>query len=167
MTDAAAFRACYADWKLIKTRSVVQIVLEIPVEQSGLAYEVLGGMPQPGKEIWCGVARLAETKESAQKPRPQDTDENPTERPGGAASKSWHEMPASQQAAILCGDAAFQRFLVEHYDGVMMDSEDAARVVRQLCNVHSRAELNTNNEAAMKWKGLVLDYRGWMRGAVA
>ena len=38
---AAAFRASYSDWKLIKTRSVVQIVFEVPLEAADEAYQVL------------------------------------------------------------------------------------------------------------------------------
>jgi hypothetical protein len=61
---AAAFRASYADWKLIKTRSVVQIILEVPLESADAAYKVLGGMPNFGAEQWMAVARLSpEAKE--------------------------------------------------------------------------------------------------------
>ncbi len=54
----AAFRATYADIKLIKTRQCVQIVFELPIEQFDAAYEVLGGMPLPGKERWFGIAAI-------------------------------------------------------------------------------------------------------------
>ena len=58
MTQAAAFQGNYSDWKLIRTRGVVQVVIEVPIEHSGLAYDVLGGMPQPGDEIQVAVARI-------------------------------------------------------------------------------------------------------------
>lgn len=58
MTEPAAFSANYADWKVIKTRRVVQIVLEVPLEAAGHAYNVLGGMPNFGSEDWFAVARL-------------------------------------------------------------------------------------------------------------
>lgn len=58
MTDTAAFSATYSDWKLIKTRGVVQIVLEVPLKAAGHAYNVLGGMPDYENEKWVGVARL-------------------------------------------------------------------------------------------------------------
>jgi hypothetical protein len=45
MNSPAAFRGTYADWKLVKTRAVVQIVFEVPLEDSDAAYEILGGMP--------------------------------------------------------------------------------------------------------------------------
>ena len=36
MTDAIAITGTYADFKLIKTRSAAQIVVEIPIEGAGL-----------------------------------------------------------------------------------------------------------------------------------
>ena len=53
-----AFQATYSDFKLVKTRKVVQIVLEVPLEAAGHAYNVLGGMPTFGNEQWFAVARL-------------------------------------------------------------------------------------------------------------
>jgi hypothetical protein len=57
---AAIFRASYSDWKLIRTRKCVQIILEVPLE-GGLAhaaYAALGGMPDPAAETWVAVAHL-------------------------------------------------------------------------------------------------------------
>lgn len=58
MTDPAAFSATYSDWKVIKTRQVVQIILEVPLKAAGHAYNVLGGMPDFENEGWVAVARL-------------------------------------------------------------------------------------------------------------
>jgi hypothetical protein len=60
MSEKAAFRATYSDFKYIKTRSCVQIIFEVPIEASNEAYEILGGVPKPGAEIWCAIARLVE-----------------------------------------------------------------------------------------------------------
>lgn len=58
MSAPAAFQATYSDWKLIRSRKVVQICLEVPIEAAGQAYNALGGMPNPASEVWVGVARL-------------------------------------------------------------------------------------------------------------
>ena len=58
MTDKATFSATYSDWKVVKTRCVVQIVFEVPLEAAGHAYNVLNGMPRFGKEEWFAIARL-------------------------------------------------------------------------------------------------------------
>lgn len=58
MTDEAAFQATYSDVKFIKTRQVVQFIFEVPIEDATRAMEMLGGMPNPAAEVWCGIARL-------------------------------------------------------------------------------------------------------------
>lgn len=165
----AAFQATYSDWKLIRTRKVVQIVFEIPVEQSGLAYEVLGGMPRPDSEVWCAIARLKQQKESAAEPRPSSHAPHAT---GGAHSKGWHELSPSQQAGVLSNEHPFYLFIYNHprtpkelqafADAAATMNESCARIIRSLCGVKSRSDLNTNNEAAMKWRVIVSDYRAWM-----
>jgi hypothetical protein len=56
--EAAMFTATYADWRIIKTRSTVAIVFEVPIEASGHAYNVLGGMPRFGSDKWFAIARM-------------------------------------------------------------------------------------------------------------
>lgn len=58
MENPAAFSATYSDWKVLKTRQVVQIVLEVPLKAAGHAYNVLGGMPNFEAEQWVAVAPL-------------------------------------------------------------------------------------------------------------
>lgn len=165
---AAAFKATYSDWKLIRTRKVVQIVFEVPVESAGLAYEVLGGMPRPDSEVWCAVARLDPTKESAAQPRPSPTTA-PTST-GGAHHKSFHEMSAAQQAGILCNEPRFAKFLMErrrsHWSVAAEATETperAAVAVRDICVVKSRAEIDKNEGATFRWRTLVSDYRAWIQ----
>lgn len=65
MSEAAAFSAEYADWKIIKTRKVVSISFEVPLEAAHHAYNVLGGMPNFGNEQWFAIARLNKESERA------------------------------------------------------------------------------------------------------
>jgi hypothetical protein len=62
MDKPAAFSATYSDWRVVKGRKVVQIILEVPLEAAGHAYNVLGGMPTFGAEQWFAVARLQKTE---------------------------------------------------------------------------------------------------------
>src|SRR5256885_2153532 len=94
---AAAFQACFTDWKLIRGRKCVQIVLEVPVEAADEAYQVLGGMPDPGRFVWCAVAGLVEPA-AADKPVKPRVKVAPDKR-------------LAQQAGILCADPLFQKFL--------------------------------------------------------
>jgi hypothetical protein len=56
--EPAAFGAEYVDFKLIKTRSTVQVVFEIPLGAADHAWKVLGGMPSQGESTWFGIARM-------------------------------------------------------------------------------------------------------------
>ena len=65
MTTPAAFSASYSDWRIVKGRKVVQIVLEVPLEAAHHAYNVLGGMPSLGSEQWFAVARMKKEADDA------------------------------------------------------------------------------------------------------
>lgn len=149
MSEPAAFRATYSDFRLIKGRKVVQFVFEVPIEESNKAFQALGGMPDPGSSVWCAVARLVNpTEETSHKSPPSP---EPAMR-----KKSWHEMEPSQQAGVLCADASFMKFLKVEYE------ESAASVVRRHCRVTSRSDIKAGTAAAKIWKDLVYDYRAWV-----
>lgn len=72
--------------------------------------------------------------------------------------------PLSRQAAMICGEGAFRRFLAEVYGyGGLQTAEHAAMAVRQITGVDGRAEFDANPERAARWKALHDDYRIWMR----
>lgn len=165
MSKPAAFRAVYSDFKLVKTRGVIQVIFELPVEQSDAAYEVLGGMPVAGKERWFGIAAIKpETEvmspdhESNSKPATRPDQEPP--RPDRA--KRWNDLNPSQQAGIRCGEPAFQSFLTERYrDDFHEAAGDRAECVRLICDVSSRSELDTNHKARVIWHQLNDQYEAW------
>lgn len=168
---AAAFQATYSDWRIIKGRKVVQVVFELPIEKADEAYQVLGGMPIAANETWCGIARLdlsqrrspevAETKPRPVPPEPVGADRT---------KRAFNELPPAQQAGMLCNEQAFRVFLKEKHPQTWRDcdpglngspfaNDQAASVVRELCKVNSRSELNGNNNT--EWTSLVLAYRLW------
>ena len=157
MKPPAAFRASYSDWKLIRTRKVVQIVLEVPVEEADAAYQVLGGMPNPAESFWCAVARLQPDK--------------PAERP----KREWHELKPSAQISIRCGETAFRAFLQEKFplalnrlDDDWSPIEKAIVFVRGHCGVTSRAYINLDNPQALDaWQRLEWDYQAWLKAPAA
>jgi hypothetical protein len=173
MSDLAAFRAVYADWKLVKTRGVVQVVLELPVEASGQAYDVLGGMPDPGKSVWCGIARLEVTpkaeannnKHSQEKAVVSESD--PPARP--PASKPSASL--TRQAVFLCKTPKFQQFLRERFEGWWHDAsppgetipphEAAAQIMRRFCEVKSRRDILPGTEAEQFLYALKADFQAW------
>lgn len=149
----AVIRATYADFKLIKSRGVVQLVFEVPIHESGRALDVAGGMPEPAKERWFAIARL--TEGAGPQPRPA---EQPT-TPAGAKSYA-------QRVALLCKEPRFWRFLSDEHGSVVgpVKSEaDAAEAMRIICGVKSRSEIVEGTGAAATAKLIVGDYDVWLR----
>jgi hypothetical protein len=179
MTAVAAFKACYTDWKLVRTRSVVQIVLEVPVEKSGEAYDVLGGMPTPGAETWCAIARLnegganQETAQSSTEAPKAAEPEPPTDTPAQSLRddrKGWRDLSYAQQAGIRCSEEAFRKFLHEKiapdadFDSCTTQAaiELAASIVRTHCIVQSRGDIRPNHPSGRLWRGLDEAFQVWM-----
>jgi hypothetical protein len=132
MTDLGAFSGTYADWKLIKTRSVVQVVFEIPVENSNAVLQVLGGMPDGTR--WFGIAPINLSppveKEKPAEPRPT------TPKSPAGAKRDWRDIPPPQQAGIRCDEPIFAAFLKEQHP---LNWREATRMpaecVRLICVV--------------------------------
>ena len=134
MTDRAAIKATFSDWRPVKTRKVLQLIFEVPLEQTELAMKALG-VPQPDQETWCAIALL----------RPETKPEKP--------QRHWDQLKPSQQAGIACDDPRFQKW------ANCPNAEDAAVFVRDVCGVASRAELDVNRDACFVWGKLYADFR--------
>jgi hypothetical protein len=69
----------------------------------------------------------------------------------------------SNQAALRCTDARFKAFLTEEYNLVRNASdEDAAEMVRHICGVKSRRELDVEGEAKDNWVELEGKFLAWL-----
>lgn len=148
-----AFKGTYADWKLIKSRSVVQIIFEVPLHEADAAYEVLGGMPAPATERWFGIAAIRDSEPA--KPRPV------VDKPPAGAKRDWRDLPPAQQAGIRCEEPSFEAFLKEERPDDWHESQDAAECVRLICGVASRSELSTNQKARVIWTQLNSQFEAW------
>jgi len=156
-----AFRATYSDWKLIKTRGVVQVVMEIPLADADAAYDVLGGMPVHGKERWFGIAALKSTAEEARAAPRQEVPQH--SRPDGAKRIDWREVQPAAQAGIRCEDAQFRAFLREEMNYSRADSpRSAADVIREICGVNSRSEFSTDHRKRVLWHQLDSQFQAWL-----
>src|SRR5262249_21647120 len=146
----AAFKATFSDLKNIKTRQVVQLVFEVPLADFDQAYEVLGGLPDPAKERWFGIAAIRGEEvvgaRSEHTAGTQDREQSP--------GSKWRVLGLPQQAGIRCNDIAFRVFLDEEYPEEWRESRtDPAECVRLICGVTSRSDL-ANEPAQSKWKHL-------------
>lgn len=151
MSKEAIIQATYADMKLVRTRSCAQLIFEIPIEQAPAAIEAFG-VPLPGKEVWCAIARLDLTKAASEPAK----EEKPRQK--------WESLPLSQQAAIRCGEASFWRFLDEEgHSQPCQNAQEAADAVRELCRVTSRADIGKTEASAKAWRDLDGAYQYWQR----
>jgi hypothetical protein len=189
MTDLAAIQGTFADFKTVKSRSVVQIVIEIPIEAGKRAIDILG-FPQPGAEIPVALARLDLKHVSA-----PVASSAPAEVPAGAngitsspslegdvparedgipghqpvTSRSWNEIPYAQRAGIRCNEPMFQRFAFSEY-GIGFEpteppkrAEAAAGIIRKECGVCSRSEIKRGTEAARIFDDIERNYFAWLK----
>jgi hypothetical protein len=153
MSDPLALGGDFADLKTVKSRSTVQMVIELPIEEGERIVRMFG-FPQPSNPVRVAIARLAAT------PQIEATAE-PAANSNG--HRSWRDLTPAQQAGIRCNEPAFQKFLREEGDSAVNDDAGAAAYVRLACGVHSRAHLVGN--AANKWRELEAKYQAWMHPA--
>lgn len=157
MKQPAAFRGTYADWKLVKTRGVIQVIFEVPLADSDAAYDVLGGMPDGSKERWFGIAALRTPQEEAAESR---QDQQPHDPDG--ERRHWRDVQPSAQAAMRCDQPPFWAFLREEHKQRVENKEDAATAVRRITGVNSRARFNDNHVARVAWHQLESQFVAWL-----
>ena len=142
----AALSATFSDFKLLKTRGVAQLVLEVPIEAADVALEVLGGVPIPGREVHVALARL-------RPPAPPPPEEPPLER-----TLDEDGRDAIKAAATLARIPSFQNWLLGGAAQTPFPHDDATDELRRRLGIESRKELRTNVEALKRWRALVADY---------
>lgn len=143
MAAPAAFQGDYVDIRFVKTRKVCQIVVEVPIEL-GTAFVAAFGAPNPATTVPVAIARL-------------DTSRS-TERKGGKLA---------QKAGILCSEGAFIKYLNDTYrveisNMLREGPADPADLLRALCGVESRADLDHDDKAASIFKDIESSYRAWL-----
>ena len=143
MTDAAIIQATFSEWRMVKGRKVLQIICEVPLEAQGQVFAALGA-PMPDAETWVAIARLRSAEAEP-------------------AAIEQHKPPKSlaQLAGIICNEPAFWKF------AQVNGADEAADYVRVYCGVTSRSALDSNDDAASKFKTLKADYRIWRDGLAA
>lgn len=141
MSAPAAIRGTFSDFKLIRTRKLAQIVIEVPIEEADAALSVLGGLPRSDDERWVAIACLAI-------PSPSAAPVEPKER------RAFCDLSFAQQAGIRANDAAFSAFMDAE------PGEDCAAAIRSGCGVKSRSEILPGTTAATLWKDLLNEFEG-------
>ncbi len=70
--------------------------------------------------------------------------------------RKFGALPLSQQAALRCGDAMFQEFML------VKTAEDAAEKVRRQCRVDTRSHIVYGTPAGALWLQLESQYQDWV-----
>ena len=85
--------------------------------------------------------------------------------PAPKGKRSFADMAASQRSAILCGDPIFQEWITIRNRAVYDPTEnedvrknDAATYLRLECGIHSRSELDRDDQALEKYTTLETSY---------
>jgi hypothetical protein len=173
----SALRAAFADFKLVRTRGVAQLVMEVPIEEADAALALLGGVPKAAAEKWVGIAPLLESdgdrETSPEKPEPPARPGGrpaPSDDPLGQISLAAHakKMVESEKragerirtrAVMLCKDEGFQKWATGELSGDHWDESLARNAILLWCGIGSRAELATNPAAQAKFLDLEARYR--------
>lgn len=110
---------------------------------------------EPGEEPETPVAELVKPKPAKER-------------------RPWDTMSRAQQSGVLCADRQFQQWLRAAKPGTWSaaidtldmpdtspptDEDITARMVRVLCDVSTRRNLDAFDEAGKKWDALVVTYR--------
>jgi hypothetical protein len=173
MNAPIVVRASYADFRLVKTRSMFQVVLEGPIEQAE-DFVTAFGLPIPGSERPVALALLKTEGGDAPlarlSPSPPACDAAPVAEQsassGGAPRRRWSDLSASQQCGIRCAEKEFQEWLYRQTWGDATPQhatpeeweEWAATDVRVRCNVITRRELDTDDFARARWLAIDVAY---------
>ncbi|MBI1425815.1 MAG: hypothetical protein GC149_20520 [Gammaproteobacteria bacterium] len=187
MSDHAVIQGSFAEFKTVKTRSVAQIIIEVPIEASNHTLAALGGIPMPGKEQPVAVARMnadsvkRENKESEPQPAQgfaSQTDSGPAGQNDRSGIPSphkpkhdWDDLAYPQRAGIRCGASKYRMFLFAEYPAESKDAfaetqdhaEAAAIVLRKICGVSSRSAIKAGTEAAKAFDHIESQYQLWLK----
>jgi hypothetical protein len=145
----AAIKGTFADFKLIKTRKIAQLVIEVPIEQADAALKTLGGLPRSDAERWCAIA-LLDTRTFDDQGNFQD--------PIQKHKRAFCDLPMAAQAGIRSEDLDFQLWIARLPAG--KEGENAADAIRIYCGVGSRKEILPGTQAGERWKELLRSYEG-------
>lgn len=134
MTTNRIIQGTYADFKIVKTRSVAQMIIEVPLEDANTLVEMFG-LPKPAEELWVAVAAIDRR----------------------TVEKTSESSKAIQQAGIICKNPTFGIWLHNHkgfHDVIPEDPETIANALRSLLGIKSRTDMHTDPEAILAFNRL-------------
>lgn len=120
-----AIQGTYADFKIVKSRSVAQFIIEIPIEKANDAVAAFG-LPDTHLEKWVAIALLNQA----------------------VVKKNEDAAKAIQQAGMLCKSKPFGKFLKDK--GLAVNEDDPQSIadgLRSVLGIRSRTDFHNDSEA--------------------
>lgn len=139
----------YSEFRHVKTRSVLQIIVEVPMERAKEALDLLG-VPQTGSESWVALAPLAFNPYIR-------TEDGSRELPLGDEEGT----KAVQNAVLRCKEPGFQNWLMAKHGRPPQGGWPEDTVIEELrkrLGIESRREIGTDRRAREAWKALIGSY---------
>lgn len=154
MDRPSALRGTFSDFRLVRSRKIAQLVIEVPLEQADAALQALGGIPNPADERWVAVARLNPGAKQAPK---EEADEEGRRR-------RFHEMNPAAQIAMSCSSPSFREYLRLFKVASLPDDKDACdQWLKGFLGVKSKTEVVPGSEAFEVWNELRGSYDVWLK----
>lgn len=148
MSAPAAISGCFADYRLVKSRSVLQLVVEVPVERQEEAFAALG-YPVPGAEIHVALARLVAPPAQPEAPKPSARSEQGKTRYANSTDRAQALVRACQYVK----DTRFRSWLHVETEAAAIDA------IRGACAIESRREIESDPRAYAAFIALETDYK--------
>lgn len=166
MTDRpAVIQAQLVDVRNVAAHKCIRLELHVPAEQAGLVLAAFG-WPTAVDPVPVALARLAsDAVQGGLTTMARERAERRMEPLEPPERRRFSDMAYSQQAYLRCTKPEFWKFLAVKVGSGCNDAERAAHIVRAVCKVESRRELDSDAEAGAAWTRLEADYYGWQRGA--
>jgi hypothetical protein len=158
-----AIRATFSQYAMVKTRGVLVLHMEVPLEQQADVFKVLG-YPLPGEEVWCGIARLNPegcparsdgTTAERSPATPEDRRFLASDR-GKARYASASDMErARTRAALLAKDARFRAWVAQQrwnasHDDDKASEDTAIKHIRDTCCAGESRKMIAEDEACYR-----------------
>ena len=164
MSEHRIIEGYYVDMRPVRTRKVLQIMVEVPLELAGEVTKRLG-WPYPVAWTPCYVSLKNTTTEPAGGTTPKHSVEGqPSSR---EAPPAVQPNPHIRRAMALAGDTGFWNYLRRVKGTVVKDRDEALGAIKTLCGFASRSDLVDGSAAAASLRELASSANAWQRGAAA
>jgi hypothetical protein len=160
--SSAAITGSFCDYKFVKTRGVLQIIVEISVEQQAQAFAALG-YPMPGTEIPVAIARLKDSGAALKASERRSASHADAEGSCGVSGSlppdgKQQAMERARKRAIMhCKDPKFQQWICGLH--VLRASEQNAATCLRKTIYGSRSLIATDERCYEAFLELEQEYR--------